>query len=400
MRTLLRVQLRQRSTSYALSSSRCFSAMPEVAPADPRFGSGPCKKRPGYSIGEALKDSALGRSHRSKLGKDKLKLAIEESKRILKLPEGYELGIVPGSDTGAFEMAMWSVLGAKPIDAFHWESFGKGWVSDILAQLKLQDSATIHEAGYGEIPDLTKARKDADIVFTWNGTTSGVRVPNADWIADDRTGLTLCDATSAVFAMDMPWEKLDITTYSWQKVLGGEGAHGILILSPRAIERLESYSPSWPMPKVFRLTKGGKLIKGIFQGATINTPSMIAVEDYLDALKWADQMGGVEGLIKTSEANLNIVRQWVEETPWASFLAKEPATISPTSICLSIDGLEGDQLKTMTKLLEEQNVAVDIGSYRDAPAGLRIWGGATVENSDMKKLMPWLTWAYNEAKSA
>mmetsp|Transcript_3795 Transcript_3795/g.4267 ORF Transcript_3795/g.4267 Transcript_3795/m.4267 type:complete len:396 (-) Transcript_3795:104-1291(-) len=378
---------------------RSFSAMPAELPADSRFGSGPCKKRPGYDLKEALGDAPLGRSHRSKLGKDKLKLAIEETKRILKVPEGYEVGIVPGSDTGAFEMAMWSVLGAKPIDAFHWESFGKGWVSDILTQLKLKDSAIIHEADYGELPDLSKARKDADVVFTWNGTTSGVAVPNGDFIADDRTGLTLCDATSAAFAMDLPFEKLDITTYSWQKVLGGEGAHGVLILSPRAIERLESYSPEWPMPKVFRLTKGGKLIKGIFQGATINTPSMLCVEDYLDALKWADSKGGVEGLVKISQENLSIVKEWVDSTPWASFLAKDPATVSCTSICLSLDGLDGDQLKKMTSLLEEKNAAVDIGSYRDAPAGLRIWGGATVEPSDMKKLMPWLTWAYSEAKA-
>jgi len=373
------------------------SSAPSVKPADPRFGSGPCKKRPGWSL-DALKDTALGRSHRSKLGKTKLKDAIEETKDVLKLPAGYEVGIVPGSDTGAFEMAMWSVLGAKPVDVFQWESFGKGWASDITGQLKLKDSANIYSADYGELPPLEKARKDADVVFTWNGTTSGVRVPNGDWIAADREGLTLCDATSAAFAMDLPWDKLDITTYSWQKVLGGEGAHGILILSPRAVERLESYTPSWPMPKVFRLTKGGKLIKGIFEGATINTPSMLCVEDYLDSLQWAKQVGGLEGIIKTSETNLEIVKSWVDSQSYASFLAKDPATVSCTSICLSLDGISKDGIKNMTSLLEKENVAVDIGSYRDAPPGLRIWGGATVENSDMEKLMPWLTYAYEQSK--
>lgn len=389
----------QASTRLALGTLRAMStaSKPSVKPADARFGSGPCKKRPGWTV-DALKDTPLGRSHRSKIGKEKLKEAIEESKRILKLPAGYELGIVPGSDTGAFEMAMWSVLGQREMDVFHWESFGKGWASDVLGQLKLTDSATVHEADYGQLPDMSKARKDADVIFTWNGTTSGVRVPNADWIADDRTGLTLCDATSAAFAMDLPWEKLDVTTYSWQKVLGGEGGHGILVLSPRAIERLESYTPAWPMPKVFRLTKKGKLNGDIFKGSTINTPSMICVEDYLDALKWAESVGGQKGLVGISEANLDIVRKWVDASPFASFLAQEPATVSCTSICLSLDGISKDGIKKMTSMLEAENVAVDIGSYRDAPPGLRIWGGATVENSDMDKLMPWLTYTYEQCK--
>lgn len=372
-------------------------AAPSVKPADARFGSGPCKKRVGWTL-DALKDGAVGRSHRSKLGKDKLKEAIEKTKAVLGLPAGYEVGIVPASDTGAFEMAMWSVLGPRQIDCFQWESFGKGWGSDITGQLKLGDQTIVHEAGYGELPDLAKARKDADVIFTMNGTTSGVRVPNGDWIAADREGLTLCDATSAVFAMEMPWDKLDITTYSWQKVLGGEGAHGMLILSPRAVERLESYSPAWPMPKIFRLTKGGKLIKGIFEGATINTPSMLCVEDYLDALNWTEAEGGLSALIAKSEKNLAIVKQWVDSQPYASFLAKEEATVSCTSICLSLDGISKDGIKKMTSLLESQDVAVDIGSYRDAPPGLRIWGGATVENSDMEKLMPWLTYAYDQCK--
>mmetsp|Transcript_20 Transcript_20/g.68 ORF Transcript_20/g.68 Transcript_20/m.68 type:complete len:398 (+) Transcript_20:192-1385(+) len=378
--------------------ARAFSsAAPSVKPGDARFGSGPCKKRPGWTT-DALVDTPVGRSHRSKIGKEKLKLAIEESKRILGLPQGYELGIVPGSDTGAFEMAMWSVLGAKPVDVFHWESFGKGWMSDIIKELNLDGSTKVHEAGYGSLPDMTQARSDADVVFTWNGTTSGVCVPDGSWISDDRTGLTLCDATSAAFAMDLPWEKLDIVTYSWQKVLGGEGAHGILILSPRAIERLESHKPAWPMPKVFRLTKNGKLNKDIFVGSTINTPSMICVEDYLDALKWADSVGGAKGLQSISQKNLGIVKSWVDSTPWASFLAKEPATVSCTSICLSLDGISKDGIKKMVSFLDSENVALDIGSYRDAPPGLRIWGGATVEPEDMEKLMPWLTYAYEQHK--
>jgi len=376
---------------------RGFSTIPTVKPEDSRFGSGPCKKRTGWTV-EALKDGAYGRSHRSKLGKEKLKLAIDKSKEILGLPEGYELGIVPGSDTGAFEMAMWGMLGPKPIDVFQWESFGKGWMSDIIKELKLKDQTVTHEAGYGQLPKMSMARKEADVVFTWNGTTSGVCVPNGDWIADDRTGLTMCDATSAAFAMDLPWEKLDVVTYSWQKVLGGEGAHGILILSPRAIERLESHTPSWPMPKVFRLTKGGKLNRGIFKGETINTPSMLAVEDNLDSLKWAEEIGGLKAIQRISQSNLSIVKEWVDSTSYASFLATDPSTISCTSICLSLDGISKDGIKKMTGMLDSHNVALDIGSYRDAPAGLRIWGGATVEPSDMKKLMPWLSYTYELCK--
>lgn len=390
-------QKRVNKVGYSVALRAMSTTMPSVKPADSRFGSGPCKKRPGWNL-NALNDAALGRSHRSKLGKNKLKEAIEKTKTSLGLPAGYEVGIVPASDTGAFEMAMWSMLGERDIDCFQWESFGKGWGSDINGQLKLKDSTIIHEAGYGELPDLSKARKEADIVFTMNGTTSGVRVPNGDWISSDRQGITLCDATSAVFAMQMPWEKLDVTTYSWQKVLGGEGAHGIIILSPRAIERLETYTPSWPMPKIFRMTKNGKLIKGIFEGATINTPSMMCVEDYIDALNWVESIGGLNEVIKISEKNLEIVKNWVDSQSYASFLAKEESITSCTSICLSLDGISKDGIKKMTSLLEEQNVAVDIGSYRDAPPGLRIWGGATVENSDMEKLMPWLTYAYNESK--
>jgi len=376
---------------------RALATQPALKPKNPEFSSGPCKKRPGWSL-EALSDAALGRSHRSKLGKAKLKEAIELTKETLNIPKDYHVGIVPASDTGAFEMAMWSVLGAKPVDMFYWESFGKGWMTDCVKQLKLESSTTVHSADYGELPDMSLANKDSDAVFTWNGTTSGVRVPNGDWIAADRTGLTLCDATSAVFAMDMPWDKLDITTYSWQKVLGGEGAHGVLVLSPRAVERLESYTPPWPMPKIFRLTKGDKLIKGIFEGATINTPSMLCVEDYTDALKWAKSHGGKDGLIARSEENLKIVSEFVDANPWISFLAKEPATISCTSICLALDA-SSDQIKEMTALLDAEGIAFDIGAYRDAPPGLRIWGGATVDPEDMTLLMPWLKWAYETVAS-
>jgi phosphoserine aminotransferase len=342
----------------------------------------------------------LGRSHRSKLGKGRLADAIEETKEVLGVPSDYHVGIVPASDTGAFEMAMWSVLGERPIDVCYWESFGKGWMTDIVKQLGLEDSTRHFQADYGKLPALDDTSPDHDVVFTWNGTTSGVCVPNGDWISDDRKGLTLCDATSAAFAMDLPWEKLDITTYSWQKVLGGEGAHGVLILSPRAVERLETYSPSWPMPKIFRLTKDGKLINGIFKGATINTPSMLCVEDYLDALKWAKDIGGMAGLASRTQQNLAIVKDFVDRTPWIDFLAQEPDTTSSTSICLSVSGLTGDQLKAMTGFLESENAALDIGSYRDAPDGLRIWGGATVEPSDMELLMPWLEKAYEHAKSS
>jgi len=378
------------------------SAAPGPKPSNPEFSSGPCKKRPGYSL-SALNAEVLGRSHRSKLGKERLALAISETKRLLGVPDDYYVGIVPASDTGAYEMAMWNVLGARNIDVCHWESFGKGWFADAVSHLKLRDTVEVteHTAEYGELPDLSKTSSENDICFTFNGTTSGVRVPpGCDFIADDRTGLTLCDATSACFAMDMPWSKLDITTYSWQKVLGGEGAHGVLILSPRAVERLESFTPeNRPLPKIFRLTKKGKLDAGIFKGATINTPSMLAVEDYIDALAWADSLGGVPALIKLSEENLAIVETFVAENDWIDFLAKDPATRSSTSVCLTLD-LSPEQIKEFVSLLEKENVALDIGGYRDAPPSIRIWCGSTVEQADVAALMPWLKWAYEEVKSA
>mmetsp|Transcript_4801 Transcript_4801/g.8164 ORF Transcript_4801/g.8164 Transcript_4801/m.8164 type:complete len:397 (+) Transcript_4801:120-1310(+) len=373
------------------------SAAPSVKPENPMFSSGPCSKRPGWTP-SALATESLGRSHRSKIGKERLAKAIDDSKRILGLPEGYHLGIVPGSDTGAFEMAMWSLLGPRPLDAFAFESFGSGWVKDALNELKLKDQTIVHESDYGVLPDMSKARKDADVMFTYNGTTSGVRVPNLDFIADDREGLTLVDATSAVFSMKIDWSKVDVLTYSWQKVLGGEGAHGVLVLSPRAVERLESHTPTWPMPKVFRLTKKGKLNGDIFKGSTINTPSMLCVEDCIDALQWADSVGGLDGMVEKSEQNLQVIREWVEATPWVNFLAKDPATVSCTSICLSLDGISKDGIKKMTSLLEKEAVAYDIGSYRDAPPGLRIWGGATVDAADLKKLTPWLEYTYEKFK--
>jgi len=364
---------------------------PTKKPANPNFSSGPCSKRPGYDVNN-LDLSSLGRSHRAVVGKSALNRACLETAEILGLPEGYLVGVVPASDTGAFEMAMWSLLGAKDVDVFSWESFGQGWVTDIIKQLKLENVNNFG-ADYGRLPDLSQANADHDIVFTWNGTTSGVRVPHADWIASDRTGLTICDATSAVFAMSLPWEKLDVVTYSWQKVLGGEGAHGMLILSPRAVQRLESYTPPWPMPKIFRLTKGGKLIDGIFRGETINTPSMLCVADYLDALSWIKSIGGVRASIARSEKNLSVIKQFVAHNDWINFLAEEPETLSNTSICLTLD-LEADKVKQVVKLLEQEGVAYDIGAYRDAPVGLRIWGGATIESSDLETLMPWLKWAY------
>lgn len=366
---------------------------PNLKPNNPNFSSGPCSKRPGYSL-DQLQIDTLGRSHRSSLGKQALGLACSETAEILGLPEGYRVGVVPASDTGAVEMIMWSVLGQRPVDIFAWESFGRGWLTDAVKQLKL-DNLNSYTADYGSLPDMSQANPDHDCVFTWNGTTSGVKVPNADWISDDRTGLTICDATSAVFAMDMPWEKLDVVTYSWQKVLGGEGAHGMLILSPRAVERLESYTPAWPLPKIFRLTKGGKLIEGIFRGATINTPSMLCVADYLDALQWVRSIGGLPAAIAKSEANLATIKGFVDAKPWIDFLAKESEQISNTSVCLSLD-LDADQVKQMVSLLAEEAVAFDIGAYRDAPAGLRIWCGATVEQSDIEALLPWLEWAYTE----
>uniref|UniRef100_A0A7S2Y4U0 phosphoserine transaminase n=1 Tax=Entomoneis paludosa TaxID=265537 RepID=A0A7S2Y4U0_9STRA len=377
------------------------TAPPAVKPINPEFSSGPCKKRPGYNV--ALLDSrTAGRSHRSKIGKERLAHAISETKRILGVPEGYHVGIVPASDTGAYEMAMWNMLGQRNVDICHWESFGKGWFADAVSHLKLRDTVEVTEftADYGELPDLSKTNPDHDICFTFNGTTSGVRVPDGcDFISDSRTGLTLCDATSACFAMDMPWEKLDVTTYSWQKVLGGEGGHGVLILSPRAVERLESYTPeNRPLPKIFRLTKKGKFEAGIFKGATINTPSMLAVEDYNDALAWADSIGGVPALKQLSLDNLAVIEDFVEANDWIEFLAKDPAIRSSTSVCLTLD-LSADQIKQFVKLLEDEGVALDIGGYRDAPPSIRIWCGSTVEKPDVEALMPWLTWAYEQVKA-
>jgi len=380
---------------------------PNTRPANPNFSSGPCAKRPGWSL-SALEDACLGRSHRSGPGKAKLAEAIDRTRAILGVPEDYRIGIVPASDTGAVEMALWSLLGARGVDVLAWESFGSGWVGDVLNQLKLDDVRRM-DADYGELPDLSLTDPDRDIVFTWNGTTSGVCVPDGDWIADDRNGLTICDATSAVFAMDLPWQKLDVVTYSWQKVMGGEAAHGMLILSPRAVERLENYSPVWPMPKIFRLTKGGKLIDGVFRGETINTPSMLCVEDYIDALVWADGLGGLEGLIGRSQANLAALENWVAGADWVDFLAGDKAIRSNTSVCLKIvdpwfTALDADAqaaaAKKIASLLDGEGVAYDIGAYRDAPPGLRIWAGATVETSDLEGLTPWLDWAFNEVKNA
>ena len=376
-----------------MAKAKAKNMKPNTKPNNPNFSSGPCSKRPGCSL-DLLQIETLGRSHRSSLGKKALGLACTETAEILGLPEGYRVGVVPASDTGAVEMIMWSVLGQRPVDIFAWESFGRGWLTDAVKQLKL-DNLNSYTADYGALPDMSQANPDNDCIFTWNGTTSGVKVPNADWISDDRTGLTICDATSAVFAMDMPWEKLDVVTYSWQKVLGGEGAHGMIILSPRAVERLESYSPPWPLPKIFRLTKGGKLIEGIFRGATINTPSMLCVADYLDALQWVRSIGGLPGAIAKSEANLAVIKGFVDSNSWIDFLAQEPDQISNTSVCLSLD-LDADQVKQMVALLAEEAVAFDIGAYRDAPAGLRIWCGATVEQSDVEALLPWLEWAYTQ----
>ncbi|MDX2073543.1 MAG: phosphoserine transaminase [Alphaproteobacteria bacterium] len=385
---------------------------PTTKPNNPCFSSGPCAKRPGWSV-DALKDAALGRSHRAKIGKNKLAAVIDQSKAILGMPEDWVLGIVPASDTGAIEMAMWSLLGSRGVDVFAWESFGSTWASDCKKQLKLTD-LNIYEAGYGKLPDLGKYNKSRDAIFTWNGTTSGVRVPNADWIADDREGLVICDATSAVFAMNIAWNKLDVVTWSWQKVLGGEGAHGMIALSPRAVKRLEEYTPAWPMPKIFQLTKpnkeggGGKLIEGIFKGETINTPSMLCVEDALDGLSWAASAGGISGLVKRSEANLAALAAWVEKTAWVDFLAEDKATRSCTSICLKIvdpayqklaPDAQAELAKKLASLLEKEGVAYDIGAYRDAPAGLRIWGGATVETKDIETLTPWLDWAWAEASA-
>lgn len=380
---------------------------PAARPANVHFSSGPCSKRPGWSL-DALSDAPLGRSHRAKVGKAKLKQAIDLTREILNVPADYRIGIVPASDTGAVEMALWSLLGERGVDMLAWESFGAGWVTDVVKQLKLKDVRKF-EAPYGELPDLKQVDFDRDVVFTWNGTTSGVRVPNADFIPADRKGLTICDATSAAFAQDMDFSKLDVVTFSWQKVLGGEGGHGMLILSPRAVERLESYVPAWPLPKIFRMTKGGKLIEGIFTGETINTPSMLCVEDYIDALLWAKSIGGLKGLMARADANAKVLFDFVEANDWIANLAKVPETRSNTSVCLTIvdkdvAALDADAqaafAKAMVTALDKEGVAFDIGAYRDAPSGLRIWAGATIETADMKALMPWLTWAFETQKAA
>jgi phosphoserine aminotransferase len=373
---------------------------PQSRPRDPRFSSGPCTKRPNWTL-DNLKNASLGRSHRSGEGKARLKEVIDRSRAILGIPDDWRIGIVPASDTGAFEMAMWSMLGARGIDTFAWESFGAGWVTDIEKQLKLKDLRKF-DAGYGEVPDFSQADPARDIIFTWNGTTSGARVPDADWIRDDREGLTFCDATSAVFAMDLPWKKLDVVTWSWQKVMGGEAAHGMLVLSPRAVERLQSYTPPWPLPKIFRMTSGGKLIEGIFRGETINTPSMLCVEDAIDGLKWAEEIGGLKALIARSEGNLKAIADWVARTDWVDFLAGDPKSRSCTSVCLKVvapwfEALSGDEkaaaAKKIVKLLDDEGAAFDVEGYRDAPPGLRVWAGSTVEQSDLEVLFPWLDWA-------
>ncbi|RBO93078.1 phosphoserine transaminase [Pseudochrobactrum asaccharolyticum] len=379
---------------------------PDIRPANAQFSSGPCTKRPGWTL-EALSDAPLGRSHRAKLGKTKLKQAIDLTREILQVPADYRIGIVPASDTGAVEMALWSMLGERGVDMVAWESFGAGWVTDVVKQLQLKDVRTF-DAPYGEIVDFAQVDFDRDVIFTWNGTTSGVRVPNADFIPVDRKGLTICDATSSAFAQDMDYSKLDVVTFSWQKVLGGEGAHGMLILSPRAVERLESYKPAWPLPKIFRMTKGGKLIEGIFTGETINTPSMLCVEDYLDALNWAQSIGGLQGLMARANNNFAVLNDFVEKSDWLANLAVVPETRSNTSVCLSIKDAQVAALpadaqaafaKAIVALLEKEGVAFDIGAYRDAPSGLRIWTGATVEASDLQALLPWLDWAFQTQKA-
>jgi phosphoserine aminotransferase len=381
------------------------ASKPGNKPENPRFSSGPTTKRPGWSLASLSIDS-LGRSHRASHPKSRLKQVIEQSKSILGIPDDYLLAIVPASDTGAFEMAMWTMLGERGVDVLSWESFGAGWVSDIQSQLKLDDVRHL-EADYGDLPDLSQVDSDRDVIFTWNGTTSGVRVPNADWISAERQGLTFCDATSAAFAMDLDWSKLDVVTWSWQKVLGGEAAHGMLALSPRAVERLENFTPTWPLPKIFRLAKKGAVSLDLFAGSTINTPSMLAVEDQLDALNWAESIGGLEGLIARSQSNLGAITAWIEQSDWAGFLASDAQTLSSTSICLSIvddwfTGQSEDEqralIKKLVSMLEAEDVALDIGGYRDAPPGLRIWGGGTVETNDIEALLPWLDWAYAELK--
>ena len=381
-------------------------AKPASRPNVPHFSSGPCAKRPGWTP-EALKDAALGRSHRAKVGKVKLKQAIDLTRDVLGIPSDYRIGITPASDTGAVEMALWSMLGARPVDMLAWESFGEGWVTDVVKQLKLKDARTL-SAPYGALPDLAEVDFDHDVVFAWNGTTSGVRVPDAAWIAADRKGLTICDATSAAFAQALDWAKLDVTTFSWQKALGGEAAHGMIVLSPRAVERLETYKPAWPLPKIFRMTKGGKLIEGIFEGETINTPSMLCVEDYIDALLWAKSLGGLPALFARADANAKAIADWAVKTPWVDFLAAVPATRSNTSVCLkvvdpAVAALPAEAqaafAKGLASLLEKEKVAYDIGAYRDAPPGLRIWCGATVETADVEALTLWLDYAFAQEKA-
>ena len=383
-----------------------MTTRPDARPDRPQFSSGPCAKRPGWSI-DGLKGALTGRSHRAAPAKARIQEVSDRSRSILGMPDDWKVGIVPASDTGAVELALWSMLGERGVDLLAWESFGSGWVGDVVKQLKLEDTRTL-EADYGQLPDLGAVDFSRDVVFTWNGTTSGVRVPNGDWIADDRGGLTICDASSAAFAMDLAWDKLDVVTWSWQKVLGGEAAHGMLALSPRAVTRLESYTPPWPMPKIFRLTKGGKLNASIFEGSTINTPSMICVEDAVDSLVWAESIGGLEGLIGRSQANLDAVTRWVESSDWVGFLCEDEASRSSTSICLKItdpwaaerdDDVVAKTVKAATKRLDQEGIAFDIGSYRDAPTGLRLWGGATVDTADLERLFDWLDWAWSEAKS-
>ena len=376
---------------------------PAVRPARPEFSSGPCAKRPGWTP-EALKDAVLGRSHRSKPGKARLQEAITRTRRVLQVPDSHRVGIVPGSDTGAVEMALWSLLGPRKVQMLAFESFGKDWVTDVVKQLKLP--AEVLEAPYGALPDLSRVDPEADLVFTWNGTTSGVRVPDAGFISADRGGLAICDATSAAFAQDLDWDRLDVVTFSWQKALGGEGAHGVLVLSPRAVARLESHTPAWPMPKLFRMTKNGKVTLDLFEGATINTPSMLCVEDVIDALEWAEGIGGLSAMRARADANLAVLADWVARTPWVDFLATDPATRSNTSVCLKVvdprvaalpADAQADFAKTLASLLEKEGAALDVGGYRDAPPGLRIWCGATVETADVAALVPWLDWAFETA---
>jgi phosphoserine aminotransferase len=382
------------------------AAKPAQRPTVPHFSSGPCAKRPGWNP-QNLKDAVLGRSHRAKIGKARLKFAIELTREVLEVPADYRIGIVPASDTGAVEMALWSLLGARPVTTIAWESFGEGWVNDIIKELKLKDVTKLH-APYGDIPDLSRVDSDTDIVFTWNGTTSGVRVPNADWISAKRKGLTICDATSAAFAQPLDWPKLDVVTFSWQKALGGEAAHGMLVLSPRAVERLETYKPAWPLPKIFRMTKGGKLNAGIFEGETINTPSMLCVEDYLDTLNWGKSIGGLKALMARADANTRVLADWKARTPWIDFLARDPAIRSNTSVCLKVvdpaiaslsADAQADFAKQLVALVEKENAGYDFAHYRDAPAGLRIWCGATVEAKDIALLTQWIDWAFAEAKA-